>query len=81
VDENDQQTLRIEPPLGMYPARVDEKGRLKLPADFQQYFADLGERKFFITSLVRRIAQIYPISVWRQNITPTLHRRSADIRT
>jgi MraZ protein len=67
VDENDQQTLRIEPPLGMYPARVDEKGRLKLPADFQQYFADLGERKFFITSLDRRIAQIYTVSVWRQN--------------
>jgi MraZ protein len=67
VEDRDQQTPRIEPPLGMYAARVDEKGRIKLPSDFQQFFADLGERKFFITSLDRRIAQIYPISVWREN--------------
>lgn len=51
----------------MFPARLDDKGRLKLPATFQQFFAGLGERKLFVTSLDRRIAQIYPIAVWRQN--------------
>ena len=51
----------------MYPARLDEKGRVKVPAAFQQYFANLPERKLFVTSLDRRIAQIYPMSVWRQN--------------
>lgn len=57
----------VEPPRGMYPARLDEKGRMKTPAAFQQYFANLPERKLFVTSLDRRIAQIYPMSVWRQN--------------
>ncbi len=51
----------------MYPCRLDDKGRLKLPAPFQQYFAGLPEKKLFVTSLDRRIAQIYPIAVWREN--------------
>ena len=51
----------------MYPARVDDKGRLKLPVGFQQYFAGLPEKKLFVTSLDRRIGQIYPIANWREN--------------
>jgi MraZ protein len=57
----------VEPPNGMYPARVDDKGRLKLPVDFQGYFASLAEKKLFVTSLDRRIGQIYPIAAWRDN--------------
>lgn len=57
----------VEPPRGMYPARLDDKGRVKLPAAFQQFFAALREKKLFVTSLDRRIAQIYPIEVWREN--------------
>jgi len=62
-----QQLLMVEPPRGMYPGRLDDKGRLKLPATFQQYFAVLKEKKLFVTSLDRRTAQIYPIEVWRTN--------------
>lgn len=51
----------------MYPCRLDDKGRLKLPAPFQQYFGSLPEKKLFVTSLDRRTAQIYPIAVWREN--------------
>jgi len=54
-------------PLGMYPARLDDKGRLKLPTVFQQFFHSAGEIKFFVTSLDARIAQIYPVSAWRKN--------------
>ena len=43
------------------------KAACKLPAAFQQYFAALREKKLFVTSLDRRIAQIYPMAVWRQN--------------
>jgi MraZ protein len=57
----------IEAPRGRYPGRLDDKGRLKVPAVFQEYFASLPERKLFITSLDRRVAQIYPIEVWRAN--------------
>ena len=62
-----QQLEMVEPPRGMYPARLDDKGRLKLPAGFQQFFAALREKKLFVTSLDRRIAQIYPMAVWREN--------------
>jgi MraZ protein len=55
-----------EPPNGMYPARVDDKGRLKLPVGFQEYFAGLPEKKLFVTSLDGRIGQIYPIANWRE---------------
>ena len=57
----------VEPPRGMYPSRLDDKGRLKLPAAFQQYFAALREKKLFVTSLDRRTAQVYPMEVWRGN--------------
>lgn len=57
----------VEPPRGMYPGRLDDKGRLKLPATFQQYFSSLGERRLFVTSVNRRIAQIYPMAVWKEN--------------
>lgn len=51
----------------MYPGRLDDKGRVKLPTSFQQYFLALREKKLFVTSLDRRIAQIYPMEAWRQN--------------
>lgn len=56
--------VALEPPRGIYPARVDEKGRLKLPVNFQQF---VGGEKVFITSLDLTTARIYPISVWRDN--------------
>lgn len=51
----------------MYPGRLDDKGRVKLPTSFQQFFLALREKKLFVTSLDRRIAQIYPMEAWRQN--------------
>jgi MraZ protein len=63
----EQQLAMVEAPRGMYPGRLDEKGRVKLPTSFQQYFMALREKKLFVTSLDRRIAQIYPMEVWRQN--------------
>jgi MraZ protein len=62
-----EQPPKPEPPLGMYPARLDDRGRVKLPAKFEQYFSALGEKRFFVTSLDRHIAQIYTIAAWREN--------------
>lgn len=50
----------------MYPAKLDEKGRMKFPAVFQTYLEGLPEKTLYVTSLDRRIAQVYPIDVWRQ---------------
>ena len=51
----------------MYPSRLDDKGRLKLPVAFQQYFLGLRDKKLFVTSLDGRTAQVYPMAVWRTN--------------
>ena len=61
------QSAPVEPPRGMYPARLDEKGRLKLPVEFQRYLAGLSEKKLFVTSLERLMATVYPIAIWRAN--------------
>jgi MraZ protein len=70
VDENTTNSAvgpAVEPPRGLYPSRLDEKGRLKLPAAFLRYFNELKADKLFVTSLDRRIAQIYTIATWRVN--------------
>jgi MraZ protein len=58
--------LPVEAPRGFLSARVDEKGRLKLPVAIAQYLSGLGEQKVFVTTLNVSTARIYPISVWRQ---------------
>ncbi len=61
-------TVLVEAPRGRYSAgKLDEKGRLKMPTDFQEYLRSLPDKKLFVTSLNRRIAQIYPMDVWREN--------------
>jgi MraZ protein len=55
-----------EPPRGFLQARVDEKGRLKLPAAIAQYLSGLGDQKVFVTTLNASTVRIYPISSWRE---------------
>jgi MraZ protein len=50
----------------MHDCRLDDKGRLKLPSQFQHFINSLTEKGLFVTSLDRRIAQIYPIRLWRE---------------
>ncbi len=47
---------------GSHSTRVDEKGRLKLPAEFRKLLKEGQE--FFITSMDGKRAQIYPIAEW-----------------
>lgn len=62
-----QRAAIVELPHGTYPARLDDKGRIKLPVAFQKYMESLPEKKLFVTSLDRSTARIYPIAVWREN--------------
>jgi len=48
---------------GNYPAKVDEKGRLKIPAAFLEGLREYGNQ-FYITSTTGETARIYPLSVW-----------------
>jgi DNA-binding transcriptional regulator/RsmH inhibitor MraZ len=66
-NESNSQVLPVELPRGKYAGRLDDKGRLKLPVDFVQFFKALPETKMFLTSLDRHIATLYPIAEWRAN--------------
>jgi MraZ protein len=59
--------MSAEPPLGIFQARCDDKGRLKLPTNFVEYLKALGVEKVFITSVDMKLARIYPRSVWESN--------------
>ena len=48
---------------GNYPAKVDEKGRLKIPALFLEGLKEYGNQ-FYITSPTGESARIYPMKVW-----------------
>jgi MraZ protein len=51
---------------GNHPTRVDEKGRLKVPAEFKRVIDEKYGMQFYITSLDGRVAQIYPFEEWEQ---------------
>ena len=48
---------------GNCPAKVDEKGRLKIPAVFLDELKEYGNQ-FYVTSTTGETARIYPMKVW-----------------
>ena len=50
--------------MGHAPARVDDKGRLKVPADFRKFIEERYGSDCFITSMDGERALIYPMPVW-----------------
>jgi MraZ protein len=52
---------------GNHPTRVDEKGRLKVPAEFKRVIDEkYGKAEFYITSLDGKVAQVYPFEEWER---------------
>lgn len=51
---------------GNHPAKVDEKGRLKLPAAFKQLVDAQNVTQFYITSVDGKSAQIWPLPEWEK---------------
>jgi MraZ protein len=51
---------------GNHPTRVDDKGRLKVPAEFKRVIDEKYAQRFYITSLDGTIAQIYPFEEWER---------------
>jgi MraZ protein len=51
---------------GNHPTRVDEKGRLKVPAEFKRVIDEKYGAQFYITSLDGKSAQIYPFEEWER---------------
>src|SRR5512142_3257142 len=51
---------------GNYPTRADEKGRLKVPADFKRYIDERYAVTFYVTSLDGKAAMVYPMEEWER---------------
>src|SRR5436309_12004376 len=50
---------------GYCPAKVDEKGGLKIPTVFLEQLKEFGNQ-FYITSTSGETARIYPMKVWSE---------------
>ena len=64
---------------GSAPARLDEKGRLKVPNLFRQQIEEAFGTEFFVTSLHGREILLYPLPMWRAleeklAALPAIHR-------
>ncbi len=51
---------------GNHLTRVDEKGRLKMPAEFKRRVDEIYGPQFYITSQDGRRAQLYPLKEWEK---------------
>jgi MraZ protein len=51
---------------GNHPAKIDEKGRLKLPAAFKQLLEAQNVTQFYITSPDGNSAEIWPLPEWEK---------------
>jgi MraZ protein len=61
---------------GNHPTKVDEKGRLKLPAAFKQLVDANNVTQFYVTSIDGECAEIYPLPEWEK-----IEERLADAGT
>jgi len=51
---------------GNAPARIDDKGRLKVPNAFRSALESKHGRELFLTSLTGEYVRIYPMPIWLQ---------------
>ncbi len=66
--ESSSQLPSQRPPLGIFSSRCDEKGRVRLPKEFEDFLRALPEADFFVTSIDGgSVVRVYPIAVWEEN--------------
>ncbi|MDR3763639.1 MAG: division/cell wall cluster transcriptional repressor MraZ [Acidobacteriota bacterium] len=51
---------------GNCPTRLDDKGRLKIPADFKHEIDRNYDSEFYITSRDKKVVDLYPLKEWEQ---------------
>ena len=49
---------------GNHPARIDDKGRLKVPTGFRQIVEAQWGSELFVTSVTGEFVRVYPMGVW-----------------
>ena len=51
---------------GNHPVKIDEKGRLKMPAAFKGPVDDQSVKQFYITSTNGKTVQVWPLPEWEE---------------
>src|ERR1700732_1188675 len=51
---------------GSAPAKIDDKGRLKIPTDFRRAIEERYGPDLFVTSIAGDSALLYPLPVWEE---------------
>ena len=51
---------------GSAPAKIDSKGRLKVPTEFRRLLGESYGPEVFITSVTGESAKLYPLAVWEE---------------
>jgi transcriptional regulator MraZ len=51
---------------GSAPAKIDDKGRLKLPTQFKRFVDERYGADMFVTSVLGDSALLYPLPVWEE---------------
>jgi MraZ protein len=51
---------------GSAPAKIDDKGRLKVPTDFRRFLDERYGPDLFVTSILGDSAMLYPLPVWEE---------------
>jgi transcriptional regulator MraZ len=59
---------------GNHPARIDEKGRLKVPNGFRTVVEGQYGAELFVTSVTGEYVRVYPMAVWLE-----IERRLAEV--
>ncbi|PYQ11446.1 MAG: division/cell wall cluster transcriptional repressor MraZ [Acidobacteria bacterium] len=59
---------------GNHPARVDDKGRLKIPNGFRSLVESQYGAELFVTSVTGEYVRLYPMAVWLE-----IERRLAEV--
>ena len=65
---DDQITNLPEPPHSITPAKIDDKGRLKLPSESWEWCRKSSVVNVFVTTFDKKTVRIYPIPVWKSTV-------------
>ncbi|MEM9554107.1 MAG: division/cell wall cluster transcriptional repressor MraZ [Acidobacteriota bacterium] len=52
---------------GSAPAKIDDKGRLKVPTEFRRLLGEQFGREVFVTSITGESGLVYPLATWEEN--------------
>lgn len=63
---------------GSAQARVDDKGRVKVPAHYRQVIESKYGRELYVTSLDGQFVRLYPFPVWLEVEQKLIHQPSFD---